>query len=76
MSSLSAKVVSVYRHVQDVASTTWTVEHWLGENPSVDVIVTEQGSQVKMIPASIQHTNVNTLVITFSTARSGVAVVS
>lgn len=58
-----------YTHSQSTASTTWTITHNLGKNPSVTVI----DSGGSYIITDISYTNTNTLVLTFSAALSGTA---
>lgn len=58
-----------YTHTQSVASTTWTITHNLGKNPSVTVI----DSGGSYIITDISYTNTNTLVLTFSAALGGTA---
>lgn len=61
-----------YSHVQSVASTTWTVNHNLGRKPIFDVFVYNSGDLVKIIPQSIEYTDDNTIIITFSQNRTGI----
>ena len=72
-------VPSTYRHTQSEASTTWTVAHNLGGNgasfPIVDVLTTEGGQTVKMMPLQVTVVDANTVSITFSVARTGTAIV-
>lgn len=56
-------------YTQSVASATWTVNHNMGKRPSVS-IVDSSGDEVI---AEVNHVSTNQLVITFSTAFSGVA---
>lgn len=56
-------------HTQSLASTTWTVTHNMGKRPSVSIV---DSSGYEVI-ASVNHVSVNQLVITFSSAFSGVA---
>lgn len=73
-------VPSIYRHTQSVASTTWTIVHNLGGNggqgvPAVDVLVPINGVDTKIMPDQITKTDSNTVTVTFSTARTGTAIV-
>lgn len=58
-----------YVHTQSVPSTTWTVNHNMGKNPSVS-IVNSSGEQVF---SDVDHISVNQLVITFSFPFAGIA---
>jgi hypothetical protein len=58
-----------YVHNQTVASATWTVRHFLGKNPAVDVV----DSAGSVCYGAIQHTDTNTTVLRFSSAFSGIA---
>lgn len=58
-----------YIHTQAVASTTWTVTHNMGKNPSVSII-DSSGDEVL---GEVNHISDNQLTITFTAAFSGVA---
>ncbi|TFZ81157.1 hypothetical protein [Candidatus Macondimonas diazotrophica] len=60
---------STYKHTQASASDTWTVNHNLGYNPTVQVF--NSGGQV--VIADISHTSLNQTVISASLAFSGYA---
>lgn len=63
-----------YNHVQTSASDTWVVQHNLAcPVTTSDTFIDISGSMVKILPESVVHTDNNTLTITFSTARTGVA---
>jgi hypothetical protein len=77
---MALMVPSIYRHTQDTAALTWTVQHNLGGGqgegiPVVDVFIDEGGQDSKMIPASVEIIDRNSLLLTFSVARAGFAVV-
>ncbi len=55
-------------HEQTSASSTWTVNHHFGVEPSVTVLVSGQ-----VADADVTHTNSETTVITFGAPTSGVA---
>lgn len=55
-------------HVQSASSATWTVNHHLGVQPQVVVLVS--GIAVE---AGVSHTNDETTVITFGASTSGTA---
>lgn len=61
---------------QDVASTTWTIEHNFGFKPNVDVMIDVGGQLQKAFPLSITHSDDNTVIVTWTTARTGQATVS
>ena len=61
-----------YEHVQSSAATVWTVNHNLGKFASA-IIKLADGQQVE---ALVNHTNKNTLTITFSGDNSGTAYVN
>lgn len=56
-------------YTQAVASSTWTVTHNMGKNPSVSII-DSSGDEVL---GEVNHISNNQLIITFSAAFSGVA---
>lgn len=62
-----------YKHTQSVASSTWTIVHNLGKKPIVDVVININGVNAVVNPISIIHTDDNTLTISFSSPRSGTA---
>jgi hypothetical protein len=78
---MSTRVIpSAYHHVQATAASTWTITHNLGGSgtdgtPIVDVLVNDGGNLVKMLPADVEYTNKNTVVITFTTPQSGRATI-
>ena len=61
-----------YEHVQSSAAAVWTVNHNLGKFASA-IIKLADGQQVE---ALVNHTNKNTLTITFSGDNSGTAYVN
>jgi hypothetical protein len=63
----------IYNFTQPTASLTWTVNHNMGCKPVSDVIVLNAGDQAKILPKSVKHIDDNTLLIEFSTPRSGSA---
>lgn len=58
-----------YTHFQEVAATTWTIDHNLGYSPIVRVFIGNNEVQ----PLSIVHNTTNQTTLTFSTAQVGVA---
>ncbi len=65
--------MSTYKHTQSVESTTWTINHSMGDEPAVDVAISIDGQMQKVFPLSVTHPTVNTTVITWTLARAGVA---
>jgi hypothetical protein len=61
-----------YRHLQNVVSTTWIINHNLNFYPNVTVYNTA-GDQVEGL---VTHDNENKLTITFSSAVAGKAHIS
>ena len=61
-----------YTHLQDEVSNTWTVVHNLGFKPNVTV----QDSAGSIYEGEITYTNLDSLVIQFSSAFSGKAFLS
>lgn len=62
-----------HTHIQSVASATWTVTHGLSCNPVVGVRVMHEGALTEIIPASLSYPDIHTVVIGFSSARTGEA---
>lgn len=57
-----------YEHTQGVSSSTWTVNHNLNKYPAIQVY-DSGGNQVAVV--DVDHTNVNTCVISLSFSTSG-----
>lgn len=73
-------IPSIYRHDQTEASTEWTIVHNLGGAngeaiPVVDVFITSGGVLQKIIPAATIIADRNTVIVRFSGAHAGEAVV-
>lgn len=65
-----------YHHTQSTASATWGVDHMLGTtSPVVDCWIDVSGSKTKLLPLSVDVTDENTVVITFTSATAGEALV-
>jgi hypothetical protein len=62
-----------HQHVQSVAATDWTIVHGLGFNPAITVMVMEQGKLQAILPKSVEYPAVGTVLVKFSSARSGEA---
>lgn len=60
-----------YRHIQDVASTVWTIPHNLGYRPAG--IWVEDSAGTRWFPGDVEHPTVNLTVITWSAPFSGTA---
>lgn len=63
---------SYYTHEQSSASSTWTVDHFLGRKPNVSIL---NDSYISM-EGKIEHVTNNRLYIYFNTSVSGYAVCS
>lgn len=61
-----------YSHTQGSANTVWSIEHNLGFYPSVTVFL----STGDTVEGLIEHSNTNSLTVTFSAAISGTAYLS
>jgi hypothetical protein len=64
--------IPVYTHTQSSASSTWTVNHNLGRKPNVDVVIPHTGQSEVVLPLKIQVTSDNQVVITFTSAQTGI----
>lgn len=62
-----------YTHDQESAAVTWTINHNLGRQVIVDVVVDFQGNREKILPKSIIVVNENTVRVTFSRPFTGSA---
>lgn len=65
--------MTTYIHEQQVASSTWTVNHDLGCKPVVEVLVDVDGVRQKIFPLKVKHTSDTVMQITFVSPRTGVA---
>lgn len=61
-----------YTHVQSNAATTWTITHNLNKKPAVSIV----DSADNVIIGQVQHTDLNNLTITLSSATSGKAYIN
>lgn len=67
----------VHRHTQGSTNTTWTITHNLNTDaPCVDVWVDISGTDTKIIPDTVTATSANVVTLTFTTTRSGIAIVA
>ena len=58
-----------YTHTQSVASSVWTINHNLGGNPTA-VVLDSAGTQCE---GTFSYPNSNQMIITFTSAFTGVA---
>lgn len=66
--------MAIHNHVQTSASATWTITHNFNvASVVVDVFVDFGGNLEKILPLEIEHTNDNTLTVTFSSTQTGKA---
>lgn len=59
--------------VQSTPSTTWTISHGYATNPAVSVKVMEAEVLTEILPQGVAFPDNRTVVITFSSARTGEA---
>jgi hypothetical protein len=71
---MTTSIVKSYAHNQNVASSTWTINHNLGAEPAVDVFLVVNGQAQKAFPMSVTHPSENSTVITWSISRTGIAI--
>lgn len=65
-----------YVHDQSVASVTWNINHNKNTNtPVIDFWTIDDAKYVKVFPLSIQVIDADNVTATFSSARSGKAMV-
>ena len=62
-----------HQHVQSVPSTDWTITHSLGFNPAITVMVLDQGALTAILPKAVEYPAIGTVIVRFSTARTGEA---
>ncbi len=61
-----------YTHIQNSASTTWSITHGLGFTPNITVV--DSGGTV--VEGSYNYPDANTVVLSFSSSFSGKAYLS
>jgi hypothetical protein len=63
-----------FKHEQTTESDTWTITHGLNTTaPIVDCYVDVSGVQTKVLPNNVHSTNANTVVVTWTSPRTGIA---
>lgn len=65
--------IFAHNHTQLSASDTWEIRHGLGCKPCVDVNVLHEGKIQKILPASIEYPDESTVIVRFTSPRSGTA---
>lgn len=73
MSSGVFKITKRQKFEQTSPATVWTINHNMGGLAVIDVYCTIDGKEQKILPAITNTVDNNTVELTFSTARSGVA---
>lgn len=63
----------MYAHVQSTAAQTWYIDHQLGGLPVIEVIVHHNGTLQKILPRKIRVVDNLTIVVEFSSPRTGIA---
>lgn len=59
---------NLYVHTEPAPAAVWTIDHWLGVEPAVDILLSGDA-----VEADITHPTVNRTVITLSQPLAGVA---
>lgn len=72
---MSLTAGTVYKHVQEVAATVWTIAHGTGSYPAVDVYVDNEGTIEKIMPQRVSYVSPTVCTVTFSSPRTGFATV-
>lgn len=62
--------VTAHNHDQNTLATEWTINHGLGYRPLVQVVLDDD---FQIIPAEVEHTDLDTTVIRFTSAKRGSA---
>lgn len=63
--------LATHTHIQSVASDTWTITHGLQCDPIAQVLVNDGGVLKKMFPKEIEYPDASTVIITFSSPKTG-----
>jgi hypothetical protein len=73
MTTPSVGGIRFFEFTQSTPSTVWTIYHAFGVYPIIDINVNTAGVIAKAFPMSIEHQDVNTSIVSWTTARSGTA---
>lgn len=65
--------IQSHNHTQSVPSLAWEIKHSLGCNPCVDVNVLYEGAIHKILPAAVEYPDMGTVIVRFTSPRSGTA---
>lgn len=65
--------IHTHTHVQSTPEMVWTINHGLSGNPTVSAKVMHEGALTAIMPKNISYPDINTVVVEFSSARSGEA---
>lgn len=69
--------VDGYLYTQGTAALVWEITHNLGlDAPVVDCWTNVSGEDIKILPSSVEQNGVNAVTITFTSTRSGNALVT
>ena len=71
--SLGLPTGGAFQHNQGVAASSWTIDHNLGYEPGGVTVTDSAGTTVI---GTVQHTSVNQIVVSFSSAFAGKAYIS
>jgi len=72
--SLTQRVATIYKHIQDVPALEWTISHNLGGYPIVDCYVDNEGIK-RVMPSTVVFVDENTCTVSFNSAYAGFATV-
>jgi hypothetical protein len=73
MTTPSVGGIKFLEFTQSTPATVWTIYHAFGVHPIIDVNVNTAGVIAKAFPMSIEHADLNTSIVRWSTARMGTA---
>jgi len=68
-----SKPVINYTHEQQVASSSWGINHSLNTFPIVDVFVNQQSGLIKIIPEDVTYIDSMTCIVSFTQPTTGIA---
>lgn len=68
-------MLTQYKHVQTVPSSTWTINHNLGVMPAANILIEIDGVLQQVI-AAVHYVDKNNCTIQFSSNRVGMVVLS
>lgn len=75
MAQMEHRFPTVFEHEQVDESDTWVIVHNLHSYPVVDIYIDFAGEKHRILPLTVTYNNPETVTVTFSVPRTGLATV-